>query len=106
MAQVPLNPFPRAETPAAPLVPSPSGGSLTAPPAPSVPWIRTSEAPQRVGERIEVRGWICHRRWSGKIQFVVIRDGSGGRPCGAGGQGLTPGGWTAFQTPSRGSGVV
>ena len=101
-----LNRFPKAEAPVAPLVPSPSGGSLTAPSAPSVPWIRVSEAPQRVGERIEVRGWISHRRSSGKIQFLVIRDGSGVMQCVAGVQDLTPEEWSACQTLTQESAVI
>jgi asparaginyl-tRNA synthetase len=101
-----LNRFPKAEALVAPLVPSPSGGSLTAPSAPSVPWIRVSEAPQRIGERIEVRGWISHRRSSGKIQFLVIRDGSGVMQCVAGVQDLTPEEWSACQTLTQESAVI
>lgn len=29
------------------------------------------------GQAVEVRGWVRHHRKSGKIQFVVLRDGSG-----------------------------
>src|SRR5262245_4146309 len=101
-----LNPFPKAETLMAPLVPSPSGGSLTAPSAPSVPWIRVCEAPQRIGQRVEIRGWISHRRSSGKIQFLVIRDGSGVMQCVAGVQDLSPDEWSACQTLTQESAVI
>lgn len=29
------------------------------------------------GDRIEIRGWVHHKRSSGKIRFLTIRDGSG-----------------------------
>ncbi len=49
----------------------------TAAPSSSAPWIRIVEAPRHIGERVEIRGWVTHRRSSGKIAFVVLRDGSG-----------------------------
>jgi len=30
-----------------------------------------------VGERVEVRGWLYNKRSSGKISFLLVRDGSG-----------------------------
>ncbi|HEX5632417.1 MAG TPA: asparagine--tRNA ligase, partial [Gemmatimonadales bacterium] len=36
-----------------------------------------SELPRHVGETVTVRGWIVTTRSSGKIAFVVLRDGSG-----------------------------
>src|SRR5712691_4131061 len=38
---------------------------------------RIGELPQRVGETVAVRGWVMHTRSSGKIAFVVLRDGTG-----------------------------
>jgi asparaginyl-tRNA synthetase len=38
-------------------------------------WI--SELPQHVGEAVAVQGWVMTTRSSGKIAFVVIRDGTG-----------------------------
>ena len=38
-------------------------------------WI--SELPAHVGERVAVQGWVTTTRSSGKIAFVVLRDGSG-----------------------------
>ena len=32
---------------------------------------------RHVGQQVTVRGWLRHRRSSGKIQFLVIRDGTG-----------------------------
>src|SRR5438876_2866287 len=39
---------------------------------------RIEELPQRVGgETVVVRGWVTTTRSSGKIAFVVLRDGTG-----------------------------
>jgi asparaginyl-tRNA synthetase len=36
-----------------------------------------SELSARAGERVTVRGWVYHRRSSGKLHFLEVRDGSG-----------------------------
>ena len=41
------------------------------------PYARIAELPQHVGQVVVVRGWVTHLRSSGKIAFVVLRDGSG-----------------------------
>jgi len=38
-------------------------------------WI--DKLPQHVGETVAVRGWVATTRSSGKIAFVVVRDGTG-----------------------------
>jgi len=35
------------------------------------------EAGRHVGEEVEIRGWLYNRRSSGKIRFLIIRDGTG-----------------------------
>jgi asparaginyl-tRNA synthetase len=42
---------------------------------------RIVELPGRVGERIRLSGWLYHRRSSGKLQFLELRDGSGIAQC-------------------------
>ena len=42
-----------------------------------MPWVRLEELGQHVGEEVEVRGWLYNRRSSGKIHFLIVRDGSG-----------------------------
>jgi asparaginyl-tRNA synthetase len=59
------------------------------------PWIRVADARAHVGEVVEIRGWISHRRSSGKVQFLVVRDGSGLVQCVAGVQDLPPDQWEA-----------
>ncbi|HLQ64123.1 MAG TPA: asparagine--tRNA ligase [bacterium] len=39
--------------------------------------IRVEEAAAHVGEEVEIRGWLYNKRSSGRIHFLVIRDGSG-----------------------------
>ncbi|HEY0527375.1 MAG TPA: OB-fold nucleic acid binding domain-containing protein, partial [Gemmatimonadaceae bacterium] len=43
----------------------------------SVPYSRIAELPKHAGETVRVRGWVTHLRSSGKVAFVVMRDGSG-----------------------------
>jgi len=41
------------------------------------PYTRISELPSHAGETVRVRGWVAHLRSSGKVAFVVLRDGTG-----------------------------
>ncbi len=69
-------------------------------------WIRIAEAPGAVGEVVELRGWIVHRRSSGKVQFLVLRDGSGQVQCVAGVKDLPPEQWEASQALTQESAVI
>ena len=35
------------------------------------------DAVKHEGETVEIKGWLYNRRGSGKIQFLIIRDGTG-----------------------------
>ena len=39
--------------------------------------VRISELGKVVGEQVTVRGWVVTTRSSGKIAFLVLRDGTG-----------------------------
>jgi asparaginyl-tRNA synthetase len=39
--------------------------------------IRIEDAGRHVGEEVTLHGWIHNKRSSGKIQFLIVRDGSG-----------------------------
>ena len=39
--------------------------------------IHISDFPRHTGETATVRGWIANRRSSGKVSFLIVRDGSG-----------------------------
>jgi asparaginyl-tRNA synthetase len=43
----------------------------------TAPYSRISELPSHAGETVRVRGWVTHLRSSGKVAFVVLRDGTG-----------------------------
>ena len=43
----------------------------------SFQYSRISELPHHVGEVVRVRGWVNHLRSSGKVAFIVMRDGTG-----------------------------
>jgi len=43
--------------------------------------VRIKELPQHVGEEVSVLGWLYNKRTSGKLQFPIIRDGSGYLQC-------------------------
>jgi asparaginyl-tRNA synthetase len=59
----------------------------------TAPWIRIRDAAAHVGSVVELRGWVTHRRSSGKVQFLVVRDGSGLMQCVAGVKDLSPEQW-------------
>jgi asparaginyl-tRNA synthetase len=42
-----------------------------------MPYVQISELNRHVGQSVTVRGWVATTRSSGKIAFVVLRDGSG-----------------------------
>ena len=42
---------------------------------------RISELAQHTGQSVTVRGWVTHLRSSGKVAFIVMRDGSGVLQC-------------------------
>jgi len=43
--------------------------------------IYIDEAKDHVGEEVELRGWLYNKRSSGKIHFIILRDGSGFMQC-------------------------
>jgi asparaginyl-tRNA synthetase len=80
---------------------------MSTPPVTSTPWIRIAEASAHVGAEVEVRGWVSHRRSSGKVQFLVVRDGSGWMQCVAGVNDLSPEDWEeAARLPQESAVIV
>jgi len=43
--------------------------------------VRIKELPQHIGEKVTVNGWLYNKRTSGKLQFPIVRDGSGYLQC-------------------------
>ncbi len=46
-------------------------------PAAEAPAVYIRDLPSHVGQEVTVRGWVQHHRSKGKLQFIVMRDGSG-----------------------------
>jgi asparaginyl-tRNA synthetase len=40
-------------------------------------FVRIEALPEHVGRVVSVRGWVTHLRSSGKVAFIVLRDGTG-----------------------------
>lgn len=72
----------------------------------TTPWIRIREAAGHIGTTVEFRGWVTHRRSSGKVQFLVVRDGSGQIQCVAGLKDISPEQWEASEAITQESAVV
>jgi asparaginyl-tRNA synthetase len=53
-------------------------------------WVYVSELGDHVGENVLLKGWIHQKRSSGKIRFLVLRDGSGFLQCVAGVKDVSP----------------
>ncbi|MGA0919938.1 MAG: asparagine--tRNA ligase [Gemmatimonadaceae bacterium] len=45
------------------------------------PVLRIADLPDRVGQTVTIRGWVTHLRSSGKVAFIVLRDGTGLLQC-------------------------
>jgi asparaginyl-tRNA synthetase len=43
--------------------------------------LRIKDLPGHVGETVTINGWLYNKRTSGKLQFPIIRDGSGYLQC-------------------------
>lgn len=47
----------------------------------SIPQVRISEVSDHVGRVVRIPGWLYNRRSSGKVVFLIIRDGTGLLQC-------------------------
>src|ERR1051326_5857965 len=47
----------------------------------TLPYARIDELSTHAGVEVRVRGWVTHLRSSGKVAFIVMRDGSGSLQC-------------------------
>ena len=47
----------------------------------TLPYARIAELSTHAGKQVRVRGWVTHLRSSGKVAFIVMRDGSGSLQC-------------------------
>ena len=58
-----------------------------------------------VGQRIEIKGWVCNLRSSGAIAFLEIRDGTGFMPAVVAKSNVTPEVWQTASTLTQESSV-
>ncbi len=59
--------------------------------------LRISELPGHVGAGVTVNGWVTHTRSSGKVAFVVMRDGTGILQCVVAKKEVSEATWAAFE---------
>ena len=62
----------------------------------TLPYARISELSAHAGKQVGVRGWVTHLRSSGKVAFIVMRDGSGSLQCVLLKSSLPPETWERF----------
>ncbi|MBA3403848.1 MAG: asparagine--tRNA ligase [Gemmatimonadaceae bacterium] len=65
------------------------------------PYARISQLGSHAGQVVRVRGWVTHLRSSGKVAFVVMRDGSGTLQCVLVKNSLAPETWEQFAILSQ-----
>ena len=41
------------------------------------PWVRIDDVGGRVGREVTLKGWVYNKRSSGKVRFLLVRDGTG-----------------------------
>jgi asparaginyl-tRNA synthetase len=69
-------------------------------------WVYISELGDHVGETILLKGWVHQKRSSGKIRFVVIRDGTGYLQCVAGVKDAPPASFEAMDKVTAESSIA
>ena len=57
--------------------------------------IRIKDLPDHIGETVTVEGWVYNKRSSGKLQFPIVRDGSGYVQCVLSKKDVEESSWTA-----------
>ena len=65
------------------------------------PYARISELPGFADQAVVVRGWVTHLRSSGKIAFIVLRDGSGTLQAVLAKSGVSADAWERFAQLSQ-----
>ena len=67
--------------------------------------VRIEEFGAHVGEPVRVFGWIHNKRSSGKLQFVILRDGSGYAQAVVSKKAIAPEAWDALEAAGQESSV-
>jgi len=61
------------------------------------PVVRIADFRGHAGEEVRVQGWLHNKRSSGKLQFLIVRDGSGFAQCVVAKAAVPPEAWTAAE---------
>ena len=69
-------------------------------------WVYISELGDHVGDNVLLKGWVQQKRSSGKIRFLVLRDGTGYLQCVAGIKDVSPETFEALDRVSAESSVI
>jgi asparaginyl-tRNA synthetase len=69
-------------------------------------FVRISELPQHTGATVTVQGWVTHTRSSGKIAFIVLRDGTGFLQAVLSRKDVSPEAWERFATLTQETSVA
>ncbi len=62
-----------------------------------MPTVYISDIAQHAGQQVTLRGWLYNRRSSGKLEFLLVRDGTGVIQCVAAQAKVAPEVWEAIQ---------
>jgi asparaginyl-tRNA synthetase len=69
-------------------------------------WVYVRELGEHVGESVLLKGWVYQKRSSGKIRFLVLRDGTGVLQCVAGAKDVSPEAFDAMDRVTAESSVA
>ncbi len=67
--------------------------------------VRIKDLAKHIGDRVTVNGWLYNKRTSGKLQFPIVRDGSGYLQCVVFKKEVTEGTWNAVDQATQESTV-
>ena len=62
---------------------------------------RIADFSGHVGREVRVQGWLHNKRSSGKLQFLIVRDGSGFAQCVVARAAVPPESWTAAEAAGQ-----
>src|SRR5262245_49253388 len=68
--------------------------------------VRIADLGAHVGEEVELRGWLHNKRSSGKLQFLIVRDGSGFAQAVMAKAAVAPEAWSAAEAAGQESSLV
>jgi asparaginyl-tRNA synthetase len=63
--------------------------------------VRIEDFGAHVGQTVRVCGWIHNKRSSGKLQFVIVRDGSGYAQAVVSKKAIAPEAWDALDAAGQ-----